>query len=120
MNLTDYQKLALRTEKKLPTSVERSVHAALGLTTEVGEYTTEVKRMAIYSKPLDEDRRKHMAEELGDVMWYLAIAADALGMQLGDIAQANIDKLQLRFPEAYSDEAAEARADKGGVDARNS
>lgn len=39
----------------------------------------------------------------------------------GDIVRAeNIAKLRKRFPEAYSDAAAEARADKGGVDARNS
>ncbi|TCS37460.1 MazG-like nucleotide pyrophosphohydrolase family protein [Paucimonas lemoignei] len=120
MDLITYQNNALRTEKKLPTPVERLVHASLGLATESGEMTTEVKRMAIYSKPLDEDRRAHLAEEIGDVMWYLAIAADALGMQLADIAAANISKLQQRFPDAYSDHAAEARADKGGLDARNS
>jgi hypothetical protein len=32
----------------------------------------------------------------------------------------NIAKLQERFPNAYSNAAAEARADKGGLDARNS
>ena len=120
MDFREYQTLALRTEKPLATPALRSMHAALGLTTEVGEYTTEVKRMVIYEKPLDEDRRAHMAEELGDIMWYMAIAADALGLPLEGICQANIAKLQARFPDAYSNEAAEARADKGGADARNS
>lgn len=118
MNLIDYQIAALRTEKPLATAALRSMHAALGLTTEVGEYTTEVKRAVIYEKPLDDARRAHMAEELGDIMWYMAIAADALGLQLADICADNIAKLQARFPEAYSNEAAEARADKGGLDAR--
>lgn len=36
------------------------------------------------------------------------------------IAADNIAKLQERYPEKYSDVAAEARADKGGLDARNS
>lgn len=194
MNFTDYQRLALRTEKPLPTMIERLNHAALGLVTETGEITTEVKRMVIYGKPLDALRRAHIAEEVGDTMWYMAIAVDALGMQLADlpteyegiestavaslgyaalgiagsvgsaasivgyalyaqdpledkrelksdlintwrglhlvasvlgipltdIGAANIAKLQLRFPDAYSNEAAEARADKGGADARNS
>lgn len=120
VNLNDYQQQALRTEKPLATAALRSMHAALGLATEVGEYTTEVKRMVIYEKPLDEARAAHMAEELGDIMWYMAIAADALGMQLGDICAANIAKLRERFPDAYSNEAAEARADKAGADARNS
>lgn len=120
MNLADFQRLALRTEKPLATPELRSMHAALGLATEVGEYTTEVKRMVIYEKPLDDARRAHMAEELGDIMWYMAIAADALGLELAEICRSNINKLQLRFPDAYSNHAAEARADKGGADARNS
>lgn len=192
MNLTQYQPLALRTEKPLPTQRGRLEHAILGLITETGEFTTEVKRIAIYGKGLDDvdptgvTRAQHMAEEIGDVMWYLAIAADAVGYQLEDIfyldlvdpliserltetsfrfarhvgklsellsehlpqpkivghighilhlcfdsardlgttlkdiCAENIAKLQLRYPEKYSDEAAEARADKGGADARNS
>jgi hypothetical protein len=43
-----------------------------------------------------------------------------LGMDMEQIAWANIEKLRQRYPEAYSDAAAEARADKGGADARNS
>lgn len=120
MSLISYQQNALRTEKPLETPALRSMHAALGLATEVGEYTTEVKRMVIYEKPLDDARRAHMAEELGDIMWYMAIAADALGTTLEAICEANIAKLKQRFPDAYSNEAAEARADKAGIDARNS
>lgn len=120
MNFSEYQTNALRTEKLLPTPVERLVHASLGLCTESGEVTTEVKRMAIYGKLLDEERKQHIAEEIGDVMWYLAIAADAIGMQMGDIAEANIAKLKERFPDKYTNEAAEARADKGGLDCHNS
>lgn len=37
-----------------------------------------------------------------------------------DVRSANIAKLRLRFPDADTDAAAEARADKGGLDARNS
>lgn len=187
MNLAQYLPLALRTEKKLPTAQERLEHALLGLITETGEIATEVKRMAIYGKPLDDARRAHIAEEIGDVLWYLAIGADVveprifleyvdipvwdtevempgikltcmamgsvvgdlvdhvmsgdhgevpalldnalkicwcyaqlIGIPLGQIAADNIAKLQERFPDAYSNEAAEARADKGGLDARNS
>lgn len=43
-----------------------------------------------------------------------------LGIDFGEALDENIAKLRLRFPDAYSDEAAEARADKGGLDARNS
>jgi NTP pyrophosphatase (non-canonical NTP hydrolase) len=62
----------------------------------------------------------HMAEELGDLLWYIALAAESLGISMADMARGNIDKLQQRYPEKYSNDAAEARADKGGLDARTS
>jgi hypothetical protein len=37
-----------------------------------------------------------------------------------EVRRLNIEKLRKRFPVAYTDEAAEARADKGGLDARHS
>lgn len=117
MLFSQYAALAVRTEKVLPTMVERLVHASLGLATETGEVTTEVKRAAIYGKPVDTE---HVAEELGDLLWYIALAANAIGADLDAIAAANIEKLRIRFPEKYSDEAAEARADKAGADARSS
>lgn len=119
MEINDYQRAALRTEKLLP-RLERLTHAALGLATEVGEYTTEVKRAAIYGKPLGPVGTENMVEELGDVLWYVAVAADALGFTLDQVCQMNIEKLRIRFPDAYSNAAAEARADKGGLDARSS
>lgn len=65
-------------------------------------------------------------ESDGDIFMLAAIVhlVDELALLIGttgDTVRAeNIAKLRKRFPEAYSDAAAEARADKGGVDARNS
>lgn len=115
MNFDEYQTLAERTEKPLPTMKERLVHAGLGLATETGEVLTEVKRAAIYGKAVD---ISHIKEELGDILWYIALAANAMDVSLSAIAEANISKLRARFPEAYSDAAAEGRADKNGLDAR--
>lgn len=42
---------------------------------------------------LDDERRESLKGELGDVLWYVASAARELGYDLGDIAQANLDKL---------------------------
>ena len=38
-----------------------------------------------------------MAEELGDVLWYLAVLADRLDLKLDDIAAANLAKTQARW-----------------------
>lgn len=120
MNFHDYQLAAFRTAKvfgHLPTDL---THAALGIATEGGEFTTDVKRAAIYDKPISADVIEHMVEELGDLLWYIALAAEHLSVPLNTIAERNISKLRLRFPEKYTDQAAEQRADKGGLTARES
>lgn len=118
--LDDYQRLAFRTAKVFDSFGMDMAHASLGMVTEVGEFTTEVKRVAIYDKWVTDEMKAHMAEELGDLLWYVALAATHLGTSLSKLATANIEKLRLRFPDRYSNEAAEARADKGGLDARQS
>lgn len=192
MNFENFKQLALRTEKPLPSNQLRLQHASLGITTEGGEFATEVKRMWAYEKPLVPSMREHMLEELGDILWYVAIGADAIDCDIPEIqylfgrdfpsllvpnqlelvtrriavengfltfeivnytsarsresimrglvnivsAVAHacdaldvsieqvmagcIEKLRQRFPDAYSNAAAEARADKGGLDAGNS
>lgn len=47
---------------------------------------------------------EHMAKELGDVAWYLAISADAIGYDLETIFQMNIDKLRARYPDGFNAE----------------
>ena len=116
----DYQRLACRTAPPGEKPLAALVHCALGITTEAGEYATEVKRAHIYGKPMTDEMRAHMIEELGDTMWYVAYACAALDVKLGTVLQQNIDKLRKRFPEKFTQEAAEARADKGGLDARSS
>lgn len=120
MHINDYGILALRTEAPLPTTIDRLNHAQLGFATEGGEFATVVKRVKIYGKEMTPEMRENAIEEVGDLLWYAAIAADALGTTLAHIAEANISKLRERFPEKYTAEAAEARADKNGFDARNS
>ncbi len=116
MKFNDYQAGANRTGNVLAESLVSNLnHAALGLTTEVGEFVSEVKRIVRYNKPCDPKMHDHMVEELGDILWYIALAAEALGVRMEEMAERNLDKLRARFPEKYSDEAAEARADKGGL-----
>ena len=43
-----------------------------------------------------------LAGELGDIAWYLAEAATALGLPLEDILRANIEKLKRRYPQGFS------------------
>jgi hypothetical protein len=151
---------------------------------------SEVKRIEIYAKPMSEEMRQHMIEELGDFCWYIPVMlrsrgagnvlrkldidkvdelnnlkslgdyalmlfataaipvigtiehlngnqlpeasdvsdmaevqaelidrmAELLGTTGDQVRAQNIAKLRQRFPDAYTDAAAEARADKGGAD----
>jgi NTP pyrophosphatase (non-canonical NTP hydrolase) len=103
-----YQRMAIRTASPR----DPLTHTALGLTGEAGEYADAVKKHLIYGKPLDTENLK---EELGDILWYVALAAQILGTTMSDLAAANIAKLKLRYPEKYTDEQAALRLDKAGV-----
>jgi NTP pyrophosphatase (non-canonical NTP hydrolase) len=111
MNLDEYQRLAMRTAKTGDQTYDLR-HAALGLASETGEFTTTVKRVAIYDVELTPALRENIVEELGDVLWYVCLAANAVGASLHQVAAGNIAKLAKRYPERYSNEAAELRADK--------
>jgi hypothetical protein len=67
----------------------RLLHAALGVASETGELA-----LALNQEPLDV---VNLQEELGDILWYLAVAADAIGTDLGSIGEANVKKLAVRF-----------------------
>lgn len=85
------------------------LHAALGLATEAGEFADIVKRHEFYGKGLD---KTHLAEELGDTLWYAACGAEAMGLTLDEIGHRVINKLRVRYPEKFTQAAALARADK--------
>ncbi len=85
------------------------LHATLGISGEAGELLDAVKKSFIYNKELDFVNAK---EELGDILWYVALACRTLGVSFDEIMQMNIDKLTKRYPEKYTDAAAAERADK--------
>lgn len=114
MNISEYQALAMRTAKDLPRD-KALLHVVVGLMDEIGELAGAIKESEIYGKPMDFE---NIAEELGDILWRTAYAANHYGMALETIARMNIEKLVKRYPEGYSDYHAAARLDKGGDDGR--
>lgn len=81
----------------------RLLHAAIGLCTETGEIQDQLKKAVFYGKPLD---KVNLAEELGDVFWYMAIMSDALGVSFADIMAKNIAKLKTRYGSKFTENAA--------------
>lgn len=62
-----------------------------------------------HGQPLD---KANAAEEIGDILWYCALACNALDVQLADVAAMNIEKLRKRYPARYQHDMAAFRADK--------
>lgn len=87
-------------------STERLVHACFGMQTETAEFTDAVKKALFYGKDLDTTNLK---EELGDLMWYMAIAMEELGTDFETEANRVINKLKVRYPEKFTNELAENR-----------
>lgn len=101
MDFTEYQKLAQTTSNDKLTKREHILNGALGLNGESGEVADLIKKAFMQGHTID---RVKIWEEIGDVLWYCAELAAATDMDLGFIAQWNIDKLRRRFPNGFSTE----------------
>jgi len=96
MTLDEYQDLAAATD---PTEISKNPDLSvllLGLSGETGSLLT------LYKKWLrDGDAYQvvgdRLAEEMGDILWYLAAIARQRGLSLGRIAAANLEKTRSRW-----------------------
>jgi NTP pyrophosphatase (non-canonical NTP hydrolase) len=99
LTLSDYQKLANRSAGAGGKGEQRLIVSALGLAGEAGEFANLVKKMTAHGHPFD---RTALEDELGDVLWYLAEAATAAGLDLNLIGNQNVEKLIQRYPDGFS------------------
>ena len=94
MDWIEYSNKAIATVNKDLDWKQRVTNAALGLAGESGEVSDEVKKSFFQGHELSVEKIK---KELGDILWYLNLMADCIGVDLEEIAQANIDKLYSRY-----------------------
>lgn len=71
------------------------LHMTMALCSESGEFADEVKKAVFHSK---ETRIIDLVDELGDVFFYLTCITNFLGISIQDVMQANIIKIQQRYP----------------------
>ena len=81
----------------------------MGLAGETGEVVDYLKKVLYQGKPYDIDK---IADELGDLAWYVSALATTLDITLESIAQMNIDKLYKRYPNGFSEEASNRRSNE--------
>jgi len=101
MTIDEYEKLAMRTKGDYANVREQVICAALGISGEGGEVADLVKKVMYQGHKADHDELVH---ECGDLCWYLALMADAIGVPLESIFESNIEKLKKRYPKGYSHE----------------
>jgi NTP pyrophosphatase (non-canonical NTP hydrolase) len=99
MTLDDYQRAALRTRNPGLSPRDVLLDAVAGLAEESGELLGLVRKLSFQNRDPGADR---LREELGDVLWCVASAADALGVGLDALAEQNLAKLRARHPDGFT------------------
>jgi NTP pyrophosphatase (non-canonical NTP hydrolase) len=108
VNANEYQEQSMRTAPK------EDLHDAvliggLGIAGEAGEIVERIKKWAYHGHEISPEV---MREEIGDLLWYVAYLSSALGLELGDIMEKNVAKLEARYPDGFSHEASRNRPEK--------
>ncbi len=85
-------------------AIQRLLTAAVGISAEGGEFMEIVKKMIFQGKPANADNLEHLKIELGDVMWYVAQACMALEIDMDDVLDTNIKKLEKRYEDGHFSE----------------
>ena len=80
---------------------QRTLTAAIGLSSEAGEFSEIVKKIVFQGKPFDDETKEHMKKELGDCLWYIAQSCMALDLSFDDLFNSNIEKLSSRYPGGF-------------------
>ncbi len=100
MTLNGYQRKAMRTNTAQgKDDVMSLLNYALGTAGEAGEVADIIKKHAFHGHNLN---KGDLVSELGDVLWYVSQLAMMLEVNLSDIAENNITKLEARYPDGFS------------------
>ena len=97
MELNEYQRAA-KTTAVYTSQHQQLVCTVLGLNGEAGEVAEKIKKVIRdKNSVISDDDRKEIQKELGDVLWYVAVLADTLNLDLEDVASMNLEKLKSRY-----------------------
>jgi len=78
-------------------NILRLFYVSLGLAGEAGEIAGKVKKiLRDHDGRMTYSVRNALAKELGDILWYVAELCTLLDLDMGDVANGNVTKLQDR------------------------
>ena len=79
------------------------LHGALGIVTEAGEFLDQIKKNTFYGKEID---YVNLGEEVGDMLWYISVILNSLGLTYEEVMDKNIAKLRARYGDKFTKEKA--------------
>lgn len=94
MDIKDYQEKSYMAIQAHENNKEEVMHWAIGLGEEAGEVLSVIKHKYYGGQFSIED----LVGELGDTLWHIAALCTACGLDITDVAEYNIAKLQHRYP----------------------
>lgn len=97
MKANDYQKACMRTARSQDSDY-LIMNGALGLGGEAGEVLDLIKKWRYQDHEMD---FRKIAEELGDLLWYVSTMANGIGYDLETIMDMNVAKLERRYPKGF-------------------
>ena len=96
MTFEEYQKLSRETAI-YPDKDKNFIYPTLGLAGEAGEVAGKIKKvLRDKNGVVDDETKKELLKELGDVLWYISQLSAELGLSLEEIASLNLEKLNSR------------------------
>ena len=96
MDFKTYQNQA-RLTAQYPNLGSNNIYPTLGLVGEAGEVAEKVKKVIRDNKGIfDEESKKGIKKELGDVLWYISNLCNEFDFELEEVALQNLEKLKLR------------------------
>jgi NTP pyrophosphatase (non-canonical NTP hydrolase) len=101
VEFSTYQQAACETSQLRLGGPQGAIAPMLGLASETGSILNVYKKYLRDGMDLAANR-EFLREELGDLLWYLAAVATACGLDLEDIAQANLTRTSDRYPRQHA------------------
>ncbi|OFV49734.1 MULTISPECIES: nucleoside triphosphate pyrophosphohydrolase family protein [Oligella] len=106
-HLTEYPEIVNRlASPKMRQANHHLIHAAMGLSSEAGEITDQIKAHLFYGKELD---LVNLVEEAGDLLFFLTLMLYQLNIDIEQVIEGNKAKLEVRYGSEFNTEGALVR-----------
>lgn len=98
MDFQTYQTEAVRSDQVSGNDEKAILVPLLGLAGEVGTLLSEYKKF-LRDGSAHQRFDEQVAEDLGDLLWYVANVASKFGLDLEEVAKSNLEKTRERWPQ---------------------